>query len=90
MSKQIGIDSVDMQGLVQKVVDANRALYDAMTPEQMVLFRKSVAAQIETLHGMLEDERRKTINSILQIIDVVGMEKSPLLRAAIIKFRDEV
>jgi hypothetical protein len=90
MTQQIGIDPVDLEDLVQQAIEGNRAFYDKLNPEQQIEFRKNAVGLIEYMGRCLEEERRKTLDQVLRIMDVVDrIEKSPMLRAAIIKFRDE-
>lgn len=91
MSQQIGMDPVELDGLVQQFINENRASFEALMPEAQTEFRKALKEQIETWTRLLEEERRKTLDHVLRIMDVLDrLEKSPLLRSAIIKFRDDV
>ncbi len=91
MGHQIGIDPLDLEAMVQKAVDATREVFDKLPLEAQQQYRKYLAIQAEQVVQLMEEEQRKTLNYVLQMMDVLErVEKSPMLRAAIIKFRDEV
>jgi len=90
VADQIGMDPVERDALVQKYIDENRAAYDALAPEAKESFRKFMGDQIESWIQLLDQERRKTIDHVLTIIDEVGKieRPSPYLKEVLIHFRD--
>lgn len=83
---QIGMDPVDVDKLVQQAIAKNQAVYDALNPEDQAKYRAHLAAVVEGAYQIAEQERRKTIDHVLEIMDLVGC--TPLLREAIVKFKD--
>lgn len=91
MPQQIGMDPVELEALVQKFIDENRGSFDALIPEAQIAFRKALRDQIEAFTMLLDEERRKTIDHVLLIIDQVDRltKVPPYLKEVLIRFRDD-
>lgn len=88
MSDAIGIDQVDLEGLVDKVTAQFKAQYDVMPEDVKVKFREMCKVQIQAFHGMLERERLQTIDHVLQVFDLAAQTKNiAFIRDAIVRFK---
>jgi hypothetical protein len=84
----MGMNPVELERQIDQIVDCVPQ-YARLSSEGKIEFRQKMGSQLEMMAQMLDDERTKTIGYVLQIMDQLDrIEKSPMLRRAIIAFRD--
>lgn len=88
MSDAIGMDPVDLEGLVDKVTAQFKEQYDKLPEDAKVMFRNLSKLQIQEVYSMLEREREQTINHVLQVFDVAAQTNNiAFIREAIVRFK---
>lgn len=83
---KLELDPVVKEGMFAQVIAAHPEHFVKLSQEEIQVWKMSVSSLLDYMVIMLEDERKKTINSVLMVMDAVGCP--PELRKTIVEFRD--